>query len=71
MRRSEHERIVNDLRREHREERRQWADERERLLDRIMLLADKPLLADFQPTTVAPLVNEDFVVDAYPDILPD
>jgi len=43
------------------EERRLWADERARLLDRIMVLAEKPMFEMAEPTPFEP---ETDIVDA-------
>lgn len=70
MLRRTHERLLAEQRREHAAERRAWNEERERLLDRIMLLADKPLLPEpsSEPQVLVLAASDEYDPDGHPDL---
>ena len=70
MLRRTHEAIVAEMRREHARERRELNEQIERLLDRVMVLADKPPLVAFaaETTELEDAPPGDFFADAYPDL---
>lgn len=72
MLRRTHDAIVAELRREHARERRELNEQIERLLDRVMVLADKPPLVAFTSgTTELDEPPGDFFVGAYPELVDD
>lgn len=67
MRRKTHEKIVNELLRAHARDREEWLRERRDLLDRIMLMADRPWGLPPSPPEEPQLPSADPVV--WPELL--
>jgi hypothetical protein len=69
VRRGQHERIVDDMRRAFARERETWAAERRDLLDRIMYMADRPWAPPPVEGEIRPLPTAEAV--DWPVVLPD